>query len=149
MGVVIRQSRLTLITHFTPNMRLLLAAVAVASVALTSVAGISTNDHDKVVGCYFGAWAFYRPGTGKFDIPAIAPMATTAFPTWTTTLGRWCLTILGTISLPTTVSRAIVTSTVTESSQPWQRIILTLNPSCLWVGGTPDPHGLATWQLIQ
>jgi len=54
-------------------MRLLLAAVAVASVALTSVAGISTNDHDKVVGCYFGAWAFYRPGTGKFDIPDIDP----------------------------------------------------------------------------
>ena len=47
--------------------------MAVASVALTSVAGISTNDHDKVVGCYFGAWAFYRPGTGKFDIPDIDP----------------------------------------------------------------------------
>jgi len=27
----------------------------------------------KHVGCYFGAWAFYRPGDGKFDIDDINP----------------------------------------------------------------------------
>jgi len=48
---------------FLPHLAFVLSAVA------SSVAGISTIDHDKVVGCYFGAWAFYRPGVGKFDIP--------------------------------------------------------------------------------
>ena len=25
----------------------------------------------KEVGCYWGTWAFYRPGDGKFDVPDI------------------------------------------------------------------------------
>jgi len=29
--------------------------------------------HDKIMGCYFGAWAFYRVGFGKFDIDDIDP----------------------------------------------------------------------------
>ena len=56
--------------HWSPIMKVFLPHLAfVLSAAASSVAGISTIDHDKVVGCYFGAWAFYRPGVGKFDIP--------------------------------------------------------------------------------
>jgi len=48
----------------------MLVGVAVALAFGCGVsASISTLDHDKVVGCYFGAWAFYRPGVGKYDIP--------------------------------------------------------------------------------
>jgi chitinase len=32
---------------------------------------------DKKMICYFGAWAFYRPGKGKFDIPDIDPFVCT------------------------------------------------------------------------
>ena len=29
--------------------------------------------HDKVVGCYWGTWSFYRTGFGKFDVNDIDP----------------------------------------------------------------------------
>jgi len=33
----------------------------------------TTKDHNKIVGCYWGTWAYYRPGYGKFDIANIDP----------------------------------------------------------------------------
>ena len=31
------------------------------------------QNHDRIVGCYWGAWSFYRDGFGKFDVPDIDP----------------------------------------------------------------------------
>jgi len=51
---------------------LTVAAVILSAVAaLTSAA--TTADHNKIVGCYWGAWAFYRPDQGKFDVDNIDP----------------------------------------------------------------------------
>ena len=47
-------------------MKLLLFLVL--SAAFTACSASSSLDHNKVVGCYFGAWAFYRKGEGQFDI---------------------------------------------------------------------------------
>ena len=29
--------------------------------------------HDKIMVCYYGSWAVYRPGAGKFDVEDIDP----------------------------------------------------------------------------
>ena len=31
------------------------------------------QNHDRIVGCYWGAWSFYRDGFGKFDVDDIDP----------------------------------------------------------------------------
>jgi len=31
----------------------------------------NTKNHKKIIGCYWGTWAYYRPGYGKFDIDNI------------------------------------------------------------------------------
>ena len=46
-------------------MKLLLFLMLSAASACNA---LSSLDHNKVVGCYFGAWAFYRKGEGQFDI---------------------------------------------------------------------------------
>lgn len=50
---------------------LLTLASFCAFCAITSVSAQTVNDHNKIVGCYWGTWAFYRPGSGKFDIKDI------------------------------------------------------------------------------
>jgi len=49
------------------------AAIALIYVGTTALGhavktSYSVKDHNKVVGCYWGTWAFYRPGYGKFDV---------------------------------------------------------------------------------
>jgi len=48
-----------------------LAFALVAASLVTAQDG--SADHGKIMGCYFGSWAFYRPGLGKFDVPDIDP----------------------------------------------------------------------------
>ena len=48
-----------------------LVFVALAS-AVTADSGLRYV-HDKVAGCYFGGWAFYRHGDGKYDVKDIDP----------------------------------------------------------------------------
>ena len=53
---------------------LLAAAIAVAVAAAGQAAAQDGSaNHGKIMGCYFGSWAFYRPGLGKFDVPDIDP----------------------------------------------------------------------------
>jgi len=39
--------------------------------ALKTKTTYTVKDHKKLVGCYWGTWAFYRPGYGKFDVDNI------------------------------------------------------------------------------
>merc|ERR1712213_206104 len=39
--------------------------------ALKTETTYTVKDHKKLVGCYWGTWAFYRPGFGKFDVTNI------------------------------------------------------------------------------
>jgi chitinase len=49
-------------------MKFLILSALVALFASQNVLAISTKDHDKIVGCYWGTWSFYRTGYGKFDV---------------------------------------------------------------------------------
>ncbi|CAG0912515.1 unnamed protein product [Notodromas monacha] len=52
----------------------LLCAVCVAAVAGGFLGGsVAEKAEDKVFVCYFGSWAKYRPGLGKFDVENIDP----------------------------------------------------------------------------
>jgi chitinase len=55
----------------------LAAALACASLsALLALAGPveeKAKSSDRVFACYFGSWAKYRPGLGKFDVENIDP----------------------------------------------------------------------------
>merc|ERR1712141_96063 len=48
--------------HWAFIMKLLAFLLALATVAY---------GHDKIVGCYWGVWSFYRPGYGAFDVDDI------------------------------------------------------------------------------
>merc|ERR1712038_1116512 len=50
--------------HWAFIMKLLAFLLALASVVYA---------HDKIVGCYWGVWSFYRPGYGAFDVDDIDP----------------------------------------------------------------------------
>merc|ERR1711963_384414 len=45
------------------KMRVLLALATLALFGVSSVIS-----HDKIVGCYWGTWSFYRPGYGQFRV---------------------------------------------------------------------------------
>jgi len=59
-------------------MKGVLAFIAISAISIgTLISGhavkttYTVKDHKKLVGCYWGTWAFYRPGYGKFDVPNI------------------------------------------------------------------------------
>jgi chitinase len=48
------------------DLLLLMAVLAIAALE-------AKHDNDKVLVCYYGSWAVYRPGAGKFDVEDIDP----------------------------------------------------------------------------
>lgn len=40
-------------------------------------AGQDVTSHDRVVVCYVGSWAYYRPGEGKFTVDDVDPQLCT------------------------------------------------------------------------
>merc|ERR1719309_557665 len=55
----------------------LAAVVAILAGAHSLPQNSPVKTGGKHVGCYFGAWAFYRPGDGKFDVDDIDPQLCT------------------------------------------------------------------------
>lgn len=51
----------------------LVLLAAIAALAYASALPASTKADKKRVVCYFGSWAVYRPGLGKFDVENIDP----------------------------------------------------------------------------
>jgi len=68
---------LVLFIHYNMKGALVFALSAVCIGALVSGHALKTKttytvkDHKKLVGCYVGTWAFYRPGYGKFTVDNI------------------------------------------------------------------------------
>ena len=49
------------------------ALLTVLAASLFGAGAINVTDHNKIMSCYVGTWAFYRPGEGKFDVEDIDP----------------------------------------------------------------------------
>merc|ERR1712168_13304 len=59
-------------------MKLVIALSVVAALCGLALSGpIENRDDSKVVMCYYGSWAVYRPGRGKFDVENIDPLLCT------------------------------------------------------------------------